>query len=437
MATMVANAQVNLPLTGNGGKASPIFSSFSPLSVDFSAAWGTGVNLTSNIPEGFSNETYPKCRIELDEIETTGGNMGLNVKYTDGTSDAALSISSNNGTFEFDLPHPNIKNILFRSRNGVQHAVIKRFALVDAEGHEVETVMSVVDNATTTTPANTYNVTFGWNWAELGGANWVVSFSEGQKAVYAFTFKEGISAGGVFQIKESIGGTDNFLGFDEGKTEIKYTVTSPDYSAICIQCKDKTKSFLLTSATVTVVQPVQVNATGISSFVTDSPLDFTGQNVNVYVVEDNSALAGDVLTLKKVDKVEAGAYFIKGTANAKADIPVYAGEVEEQANILKGSTTAVGTSTQGYTRYALSNVDGLLHPVSNDVEIPAGKAYLELPSSAEAKTIKLVFDGEVTGVTNIATENAADARCFNLQGQRVNANTKGIVIKNGRKYINK
>ena len=41
-----------------------------------------------------------------------------------------------------------------------------------------------------------------------------------------------------------------------------------------------------------------------------------------------------------------------------------------------------------------------------------------------------------TGINNITTEAAdADAPVYNLSGQRVGKNAKGVLIKNGKKYV--
>lgn len=68
--------------------------------------------------------------------------------------------------------------------------------------------------------------------------------------------------------------------------------------------------------------------------------------------------------------------------------------------------------------------------------IPAHKAYLKVAKSGSAKSFFLFNDGEVTGINSI---NAIDetAPVYNVQGQRVAASTKGIVIQNGRKFFNK
>lgn len=66
------------------------------------------------------------------------------------------------------------------------------------------------------------------------------------------------------------------------------------------------------------------------------------------------------------------------------------------------------------------------------------RAYVKLPD-AEARSLSIVFDdGETTGITDVKGKKE-DVRSdiFNLSGQRVGKNYKGVVIKNGRKMIQK
>lgn len=69
--------------------------------------------------------------------------------------------------------------------------------------------------------------------------------------------------------------------------------------------------------------------------------------------------------------------------------------------------------------------------------LKAGKAYLTLPAGAQELTID--FDnGDVTGIAEMKTmRNVEKETIYNLAGQRVNANHKGLVIVNGKKYLNK
>ena len=47
------------------------------------------------------------------------------------------------------------------------------------------------------------------------------------------------------------------------------------------------------------------------------------------------------------------------------------------------------------------------------------------------------INGATAGVQNITVEQNVNAPAFNLAGQRVNAAYKGIVVKNGKKFLNK
>lgn len=67
--------------------------------------------------------------------------------------------------------------------------------------------------------------------------------------------------------------------------------------------------------------------------------------------------------------------------------------------------------------------------------LAANKAYLVAPKSAGAKGF--AFNGTTTLIDAINASKKAEGTAYNLAGQRVNANMKGIVIINGNKYINK
>lgn len=75
--------------------------------------------------------------------------------------------------------------------------------------------------------------------------------------------------------------------------------------------------------------------------------------------------------------------------------------------------------------------------VKDGVKIPAKKGYLELPAATTAKDF-FTFDDSTTGISNTLTIiDEEETPLFNLAGQRVGADYKGIVIKNGKKFVNK
>ena len=49
----------------------------------------------------------------------------------------------------------------------------------------------------------------------------------------------------------------------------------------------------------------------------------------------------------------------------------------------------------------------------------------------------LTINGVATSIDKVITNIDKDGNLYNLAGQRVSKNAKGIVIKNGKKIINK
>ena len=82
--------------------------------------------------------------------------------------------------------------------------------------------------------------------------------------------------------------------------------------------------------------------------------------------------------------------------------------------------------------------------VNSEVTVPAGKAYLYDPQAEakmrRAKALKIIFaDGsEATGIESLfaGAEKETSAVLYNLSGQKVDKNYKGVVIGNdGKKYV--
>lgn len=72
------------------------------------------------------------------------------------------------------------------------------------------------------------------------------------------------------------------------------------------------------------------------------------------------------------------------------------------------------------------------------IDVKAGKSYWLFQHSSQIGFQKYEFTPATTGIEEIvATPAALNNAAFNLAGQRVAANTKGLVIINGKKYLNK
>lgn len=89
------------------------------------------------------------------------------------------------------------------------------------------------------------------------------------------------------------------------------------------------------------------------------------------------------------------------------------------------------------TQWIVKN-DGIHASVvkAKGTKISPFRAYFTgIPEGASTKLN--FFDGEATGVNGVNAEAAADGAIYNLAGQKVSAAYKGIVIKNGKKYLMK
>lgn len=105
-------------------------------------------------------------------------------------------------------------------------------------------------------------------------------------------------------------------------------------------------------------------------------------------------------------------------------------------NNLKFYTKATEVA-KAKTVYILANNNGTVGfcPATVGSTVPAYKGYLSISGGTTAKNF-FALDGTATGINSIAADkaNGRDVR-FNLAGQRVDKNYKGVVIVNGKKQL--
>lgn len=145
-----------------------------------------------------------------------------------------------------------------------------------------------------------------------------------------------------------------------------------------------------------------------------------------------STLNGEVLTAEECDATVIPAntgVIIKGEAGQ-----TYAFVATATAgDAITTALTAAPNGVQGNG----SSIYGLLKDamefavVNAEVKLNNNVAYLNTAAGAR---VRMVIGGEANGITNVAAA-AKDGAIYNLAGQRVNANAKGIVIMNGKKFV--
>lgn len=101
-----------------------------------------------------------------------------------------------------------------------------------------------------------------------------------------------------------------------------------------------------------------------------------------------------------------------------------------------------GTYNNVYTlqegEYILSNNYFWKNDATKNYKVKAFRAYLKANGAeAAAKGFNLVIDGQTTGMKLNTIIGEVETATYNLAGQRVAKGYKGIVVKNGKKFINK
>lgn len=135
-----------------------------------------------------------------------------------------------------------------------------------------------------------------------------------------------------------------------------------------------------------------------------------GLDVNVYV-------KGQITNIKEVETEKHGnaTYDISDDATAANKLTVYRGYFYDKGKFTSSDQIKVGDIVVVYGK--LVNYNNKIPQVT----------YSSIYS----------LNGVVSGVANITVDENVDAPAYNVAGQRVNDAYKGIVVKNGKKYLNK
>lgn len=169
--------------------------------------------------------------------------------------------------------------------------------------------------------------------------------------------------------------------------------------------------------------------------------------VTAYAVKSNNDGRAQLVKVAEGRQVIPGGQgYLLSTANENGfcltpseDAPV---EVSTE-NLLMGSDEAMTFNKANYKYYILgkSGEDvGFYWQKGTGgacVNNAAHKAFLRVPASSGAKFLSFTFGEETTGINGITASDAEQngTALYNLAGQRVAKGYKGLVIKNGKKYL--
>jgi len=195
-----------------------------------------------------------------------------------------------------------------------------------------------------------------------------------------------------------------------------------------------------------------IGTTGYTTFATVIPLDLSNMtSTNPVTAYYARTASGSTVTLTSTDaSVPAGeGLVLKGTAGDEVFIAAADGDgTAIDGNKMKGVTwdgtkarLAITSATENYANFYVLSASAAefqnigTYCASNTLNIPAGKAYLDLTGVSLARSLSISFEDETTGVNAVNVEGLTVNGYYNLSGQRVAQPTKGMYIVNGKKVI--
>ena len=193
---------------------------------------------------------------------------------------------------------------------------------------------------------------------------------------------------------------------------------------------------------------VVTSAAGYATYVSNYNLDFSSATTKAYKV---SVADQGVATLVEVSKVPAKTPVLLvcdgGNGEGEAiSVTTDAVDAVTGNDLVAGTGVTVATTDGDYTNMILNKIDGKVgFYFANGQTVASNRAYLHilttLAPDAEGgvKALRVVFaDDTATGVeAPVAAETAENGVYYNLNGQQVTKDYKGIVIVNGKKFLNK
>ena len=190
---------------------------------------------------------------------------------------------------------------------------------------------------------------------------------------------------------------------------------------------------------------VNIGKRGAVSFSCIKPLDFTDQPVKVYIV---TAKNGNTFIKKQVYKVPKETGLIIEGAEGKYTIPVdKSSSFDDVSNnmLLSTATKARTVPNDGNVYYGLFYSYDQQRVGFKEKEpgfiFAKGKSYLCLTQQQAKEMREIFFDSSeipdvATNIQGVDNDTWTDGNAYNLNGQRVEKNYRGVMIVNGKKVVN-
>lgn len=212
------------------------------------------------------------------------------------------------------------------------------------------------------------------------------------------------------------------------------------FTKVVVKYEDKSN---YTTTITPAPSSVNLNAKGYASFSSEYELSIDGAKAYTAKVDEEAKTITWNAIEDNIIPANEGV-LLKGDAGEKATLAVSTTNKSNIAdNDMRSNLVAKPKSELDGYIYVLSGEN--IIRLSDTGTVGANKAYFNLSqyitnaeSSTGAKTFTMIWNdgGIATGINNASTSTSKGI-VYNLTGQHVNANAKGIVIIGGKKYINK
>ena len=272
----------------------------------------------------------------------------------------------------------------------------------------------------------TFTITSASN--SSGGVTDITKHTDYSGSIYVDTSAKSTPTGGLGststvssdQMSLSVSGNNNVVYMQVGSgariwgIEVSYNTTSTSH--YCTTVSDV---------------PVKVGSAGYTTITTDLAVSFEGSGVTAYKA---TAVNPTTIHLEEVEEAPAGTPLVIKASEGTHMIDVVKSATSVGTNILESSD---GTAAGDGTIYALGKIGGVVgfYLVGDDVAIPAGKAYITIPTPVK-EFLTFDFD-DATAIAKIQDSGSKiqDSEIFNLAGQKMSKLQKGVNIVNGKKVL--
>ncbi len=173
-------------------------------------------------------------------------------------------------------------------------------------------------------------------------------------------------------------------------------------------------------------------------------VDFTDSDAKAYIVKQGDS--DDKITFTEVTKVPANTGVLLMSEKGKEVTIKATNDTEDDVtgNLLVADSEDNQTAPAGAYLLSIHNDQAAFFKSNDSRTLTKGKAHLQFPENVTVSAAVFYLDEimkptaiDAVQAETVEAEADATAVIYNLSGQKVDSNYKGIVIKNGKKYLQK